>query len=112
VIAIRARVAPDTALCDKKMVNPQNEILTAQDVARELRCSVDLVYKVINGKVRNVSPPPAIPMGRRKLVQRAALQKWKRVNEKDLGNGKIPPPKADAARRKEEETHAQRVSER
>jgi hypothetical protein len=57
------------------------EILSAIQVARELRCSKAHVYKVIQGKVEGVSCLPAISMGRRKLVRRTALEQWKQVNE-------------------------------
>jgi excisionase family DNA binding protein len=68
----------------------QNEILTVAEVAAELRCSKAHVYKVIVGKVEGVSPLPAILMGRRKLVRRAALEYWKTANESNGGNGKMP----------------------
>jgi hypothetical protein len=75
------------------------EILTVKDVALELRCSVAHVYNVINGRVRNVSPLPAIPMGRRRLVQRKSFEEWKRVNEQSAVSAMISLPKTDAARR-------------
>lgn len=68
----------------------QNEILTVAEVAAELRCSKAHVYKVIVGKVEGVSPLPAIFMGRRKLVRRAALEHWKTANESNGRNGKMP----------------------
>ena len=58
-----------------------DEILTISEVAAELRCSKAHVYKAINGKVARVSVLPAIHMGRRKLVRRSALERWKRENE-------------------------------
>jgi len=57
------------------------EILSAFDVARELRCSKAHVYKVILGKVSGVSALPIIRLGRRKIVRRSSLEAWKRVNE-------------------------------
>lgn len=57
------------------------EVLNVRDVALELRCSETHVYNVINGKVKNVSKLPTITIGRRKLVQRATLEDWKRTNE-------------------------------
>ena len=65
----------------------QDVVLTIPEVAAELRCSKAHVYNVINGKVRGVSSLPAIAMGRRKLVRRSSLERWKRANERDeLGN--------------------------
>lgn len=58
-----------------------DEILSAIDVARELRCSKAHVYNAIAGKVSGVSKLPAITMGRRKLVRRSSLEQWKRANE-------------------------------
>ena len=60
---------------------PGDEILSAIEVARELRCSKAHVYNVILGRVEGVTPLPVIPMGRRRLVRRSALEAWKRSNE-------------------------------
>ena len=60
---------------------PMIDILTTHEVAHELRCSKAHVSKAIAGKLPNVTPLPAIPMGRRKLVRRSALMsEWKRMN--------------------------------
>ena len=66
-----------------------DEILTAAEVAAELRCSKAHVYNTIAGKVEGVSPLPAICMGRRKLVRRSALEEWKRTNESAGQDGNI-----------------------
>ncbi len=66
-----------------------NEILTVSEVAVELRCSKAHVYNAIAGKVRGVTPLPAISMGRRRLVRRSALEQWKSANESNVTNGKI-----------------------
>ena len=58
-----------------------DEILSAIEVAQELRCSKAHVYNVILGRVQGVSPLPAISMGRRRLIRRSALEDWKRGNE-------------------------------
>ena len=52
------------------------DVLTTDEVARELRCSKAHVSKAIAGKLPNVTPLPVVPMGRRKLVRRAALLRW------------------------------------
>jgi len=57
------------------------EILTVAEVAARLRCSKAHVCNAINGKVRGVTPLPAISMGRRKLVRREALADWLARNE-------------------------------
>ena len=82
------------------------EVLTVRDVALELRCSVDHVYRVINGKVKNVSRLPAIPIGRRKLIQRDTLEDWKKTNEQPETDVMIAATKIDAVRRMEEDSYA------
>ncbi len=56
-------------------------VLTIGEVARELRCSKPHVYKVIRGELAGVSRLRSISMGRRKLVRRSSLERWKRENE-------------------------------
>ena len=43
------------------------EVMTAIEVARELRVSKAHVHNLINGKVTGVPPIPFIPMGRRRV---------------------------------------------
>jgi excisionase family DNA binding protein len=62
-------------------MNP-DPIMTIEEVAADLRCSMPHVYKAIKGKVAGVSALPAIAMGRKKLVRRSALERWKRTNER------------------------------
>ena len=81
------------------------EVLTVRDVALELRCSVDHVYNVINGRVKNTSRLPSIRIGRRRLVQRDTLEDWKRSNEEGDLDG-IASSKLNAVRRIEEEFYA------
>lgn len=57
-------------------------IMTAKEVADEMRCSKAHVYNAIAGKVRGVTALPAIVVGRRKLVRRESLERWKLENEK------------------------------
>jgi excisionase family DNA binding protein len=56
-------------------------ILTVSEVALELRCSKAHVYHLIDGLVAGVPPLPAIRMGRRRVVRRSTLEKWKRDAE-------------------------------
>jgi excisionase family DNA binding protein len=69
------------------------DVLTTDEVARELRCSKAHVSKAIADKLPNVTPLPVVPMGRRKLVRRAALLKWIEENERGILS---PSPKNDA----------------
>ena len=66
-----------------------DQILSAVDVANELRCSKAHIYKVILGRVNGVSALPIIRLGRRKLVRRSSLEAWKQANE--TGRQQIQP---------------------
>jgi Helix-turn-helix domain len=61
-----------------------DEILSAVEVAQELRCSKAHVYNVILGRVEGVTPLPVIVMGRRRLIRRSSLEHWKRSNEQQF----------------------------
>jgi hypothetical protein len=61
-----------------------SENLTIAEVACELRCSKAHVSKAIAGKLPNVTPLPAVPLGRRKLVRRSTLLKWIEENERGI----------------------------
>jgi excisionase family DNA binding protein len=61
-----------------------DQILTVPEVAADLRVSRAHVYKVIYGRVSGVSALPAIAIGRRRLVRRSSLERWKRGNEQSL----------------------------
>ena len=59
-------------------------ILTLTEVADRLRCSKAHVCNLINGRVKGVSPLPAIPLGRRKVVRAAALETWMLQSERGV----------------------------
>jgi excisionase family DNA binding protein len=61
--------------------NDSSEIMTVTEVAERLRCSKAHVCNAINGKVRGVTPLPAIHMGRRMLIRVSALAAWLSQNE-------------------------------
>jgi excisionase family DNA binding protein len=61
--------------------NVIDPILTVSEVAADLRCSKAHAYNVINGLVEGVSALPAIRIGRRRLVLRSTLERWKQSNE-------------------------------
>jgi hypothetical protein len=85
----------------------RDEILTAAEVAAELRCSKAHVYNAIAGRVDGISPLPAICMGRRKLVRRSALEHWKTINETTSRDVNIASSSAiDTVRRVKETVHA------
>ena len=69
-----------------------NEILTAKEIALELRCSKAQVYKLINGEVPGVQKLPAIPLGKKKkVVMRSSFEAWKRAVELSQFSGTITP---------------------
>jgi hypothetical protein len=77
---------------------PGSEILTVPEVAQELRCSKAHVHNLINGKVRGVLPLPTIPLGRRRIVRRASLDRWTKDNERIFGGAILSSsPEVDAA---------------
>ena len=49
---------------------------------------------------------PAIPIGRRKLIQRDTLEDWKKTNEQPETDVMIAAAKVDAVRRMEEDSYA------
>ena len=69
------------------LVSSNDGVLTITEVAEDLRCSKVHVGNMINGKVKGVHPLPAIAMGRRKLVLRSTLERWKRLSETAIGGG-------------------------
>jgi excisionase family DNA binding protein len=90
-----------TTLTEPYRQADDDKVLTVAEVAAELRCSKPHVFKAILGKVRGVTPLPAISMGRRKLVRRSSLQQWKRDNEQagERNDILIGSPEVDAVRR-------------
>lgn len=67
-----------------------SEVLTVTEVALRLRCSKAHVCNAIHGKVRGVTPLPAINMGRRKLVRASALDAWMIQNEPAAHGAMMP----------------------
>ena len=52
-------------------------VLTASEVAEELRISKTQVHRLINGEVPGVLRLPRLMTGRRHLVKRSDLDRWK-----------------------------------
>ncbi len=63
-----------------------DQILTVPEVAAELRCSRPHVYKLIRGEVPGVAALAALHIGRRRLVRRRSLERWK-VKAEQGGGG-------------------------
>jgi excisionase family DNA binding protein len=89
-----------------KIVTIHDEILTVAEVATELRCSKAHVHNAINGKLERIFRLPAIHMGRRRLVRRSALERWKMANEKGSLDPMMPSPEVDAVRPMKGDFHA------
>jgi hypothetical protein len=64
-----------------KTASALGTVLTANEVARELRCSKAHVHNLINGKVRGVPALPSLHLGRRRMVRLATLHSWMQANE-------------------------------
>ena len=62
------------------------DVMTVEEVSRDLRCSKAHIYNIINGLVPGLSPLPTISLGRRKLVRRSTLDQWKQANERAPGD--------------------------
>jgi hypothetical protein len=58
-------------------------ILTATEVAAELRCSKAQVYRLMKGAIPGVKPLRTLPLGRKKVVQRSSFEAWKGANEEN-----------------------------
>jgi excisionase family DNA binding protein len=62
------------------------DLLTMAEVAQLLHCSKAHICNVIAGRVHDCRPIPAVCLGRRKLVRRAALAEWLERNEQVPAN--------------------------
>jgi len=61
-------------------MNNFDPILTAKEVAAELRCSKSQVYRLLIGEIEGLTAIPHLSLGRKKVVPRSALEEWKRQN--------------------------------
>lgn len=52
------------------------ELLTRQEVIKQLRISPAQFSKIVNGSVRGIAPPPHVRAGRRQLFRKDALEQW------------------------------------
>lgn len=65
------------------------DLLTLAEVATLLHVSKAHVTNLVAGRVSGCSPIPAVSLGRRKLVRRAALLSW--IERNETGNGSMSP---------------------
>jgi excisionase family DNA binding protein len=61
-------------------MNNLDPVLTAREVAEDLRCSKSQVYRLMTGEVEGLTVLPHLALGRKKVVPRSALEQWKREN--------------------------------
>ena len=59
-------------------MNNLDLILTAKEVAADLRCSKSQVYRLMRGEVDGLKVLPHLAIGRKRVVPRSALEAWKR----------------------------------
>ena len=59
------------------MIDP---ILTAAEIAAELRISKSQVCKLFRGEVEGALPLPHLKVGRRYVISRSLLERWKQEN--------------------------------
>lgn len=65
--------------------DPKDPILTVAEAALELRISKSQVHKLIRGHVEDCMPLPCIRVGRRQVIPRSGLERWKRLSISDSG---------------------------
>ena len=58
------------------------DLMTAAEVAAELRCSKAQVHRIIRGQVEHVSALPVLRLGRKRVVRRSSFERWKADNER------------------------------
>ena len=59
-------------------------VLTAEEVAEDIRCSKSQAYRVMRGEVKGVTRLPSLSLGRKKVVLRSVLEAWKRNNSSGI----------------------------
>jgi len=75
----------------ERRMNPAHpDVLTAREVAMNLRCSKAQVYRLIKGEVDGIPPLPSIALGRRRVVRRSSLERWKSDNESGQTSATMP----------------------
>lgn len=60
-----------------KVPHQRDDILTAREVATELRVSKAHVYKLLLGEVAGLPVLPHLALGRKKVIPRSAFEHWK-----------------------------------
>lgn len=63
------------------------DLLTLAEVAKLLHCSKAHICNAVAGRVPGCPPIPAVSLGRRKLVRRAALLSW--IERREAANDNL-----------------------
>ena len=59
-------------------------IMTAKEVADELRISKSQAHKLLRGEIGGLKPLPHLAIGRRRVVPRSVFERWKQENISDM----------------------------
>jgi hypothetical protein len=63
------------------------DLLTLAEVAKLLHCSKAHICNAVAGRLPGCPPIPAVSLGRRKLVRRAALVSW--IERREAANDRV-----------------------
>jgi predicted DNA-binding transcriptional regulator AlpA len=77
---MRPLTTPQTSRHDFSATSDVDPVLTAKEVAEGLRCSKSQVYRLMSGEVDGLTALPHLALGRKKVVLRSVLERWKRQN--------------------------------
>jgi len=82
-----------------RVMNTVNDfdLLTLSEVATLLHCSKAHISNAVAGRLAGCPPIPAVSLGRRKLVRRAALLEWIERNERAAHDNLSPGKRARLA---------------
>lgn len=61
-------------------MNIADPMLTAAEIASELRISKSQVCKLFRGQIEDALPLPHLKVGRRYVISRSLFEKWKQEN--------------------------------
>jgi hypothetical protein len=71
------------------MPNIPDPVLNVAEVALDLRCSKAHAHHLINEAVAGVPAIPALRLGRRAVVLRSSLERWKAQVESRMAGGRL-----------------------
>jgi transcriptional regulator with XRE-family HTH domain len=83
---------------EKPTTQTTDSILTAEEVAKELRISKSQVQKLLRGEVEGVKPLCHIAIGRRRVVPRSVFERWKQESISGMIAGQSEKNTVDASK--------------